>query len=63
MLVERAAGPEAHYFIVVPRWDDIGFRGEGQTGQFQPKIIRFYLRGRHRLGGREKCWSQGLLRK
>ena len=63
MLVERAAGPGAHYIIVVPGWNDIGFRAEGQIGHFQPKRIRFYLRGRHKLGGRGECWSQGLLRK
>lgn len=63
MFVERAAGPGAHYFIVVTGRNDKGFPGEGQIGQFQPKRIRFYLRGRHRLGGKGECWSQGLLRK
>lgn len=63
MPVERAAGPGARDFIVVPGWDDLGFPGEGQIGQFQPKRIRFHLKGRHRLGGRGECWSQGLLRK
>lgn len=27
----------ARDFIVVPGWDDLGFPGEGQIGQFQPK--------------------------